>query len=145
MRKIALFGMLALLAFPAGALAHEVRGERTAVSKAGRGLAEMTTGFLELPGNVVAVSRDQGALGGMTIGLAKGIGMIPVRELVGVYDFVTSPFPAPGHYDPVIEPEYPWSYFEGAPDARMSAAMRGETREARRDRASSDATSGTRR
>ena len=145
MRKIALLGALALFAFPAGAFAHDVQGEHTAVDKLGRGLAEMTTGFLKLPGNVVAVSRQQGVLGGMTIGLAKGIGMIPVREVVGVYDFVTAPIPAPGHYDPVLEPEYPWSYFEGAPDARMSAAMRGETREARRTRDTTDATSGTRR
>jgi putative exosortase-associated protein (TIGR04073 family) len=145
MRKIALLGIFTLLALPAVASAHTERGEYTAMSKLGRGLAGLTTGFLELPGNIVAVSRDQGAVGGMTIGFAKGIGMIPVRELVGVYDFVTAPFPAPGHYEPVLEPEYPWSYFEGAHEARLSAAMRGETRAASRDRTAPGATSGARK
>src|SRR5213594_2974199 len=103
LRKTVLFGLLALLAAPGGSWAYE---EYTPLRKLGRGFAEMATGFLELPGNMVAVGRDDGAAGAMTLGFAKGIGMIPVRELVGVYDVVTSPIPAPGHYDPVIEPEF---------------------------------------
>jgi putative exosortase-associated protein (TIGR04073 family) len=144
--------MLTLLALPVAASAHErgeytvhERGPYTALDKFGRGLAGMVTGFLELPGNVVAVAREDGAFGGMTVGLAKGIGMIPVREVVGVYEFVTAPFPAPGHYDPVIEPAYPWRYFEGSSDARLSAAMRGESRTVRHDRTSDRATSGARK
>jgi hypothetical protein len=81
----------------------------------------------------------------MTVGFAKGIGMIPVRELVGVYDIVSAPFPPPGHYDPVVEPAYPWRYFEGSPDARLSAAMRGESRRASRERDDDYTTSGARR
>jgi putative exosortase-associated protein (TIGR04073 family) len=147
MRKIALFGLLACLASPLAAWAHDVdiHEEHNAVDKLGRGLAGMTTGVLELPGNIAAVARDDGAVGGATIGFAKGIGMIPVRTLVGVYEFVTAPFPAPGHYDAVLEPEYPWQYFEGSPSARMSAAMRGETRRAKTHRGSSSATSGARK
>ena len=38
--------------------------------------------------------------------------MIPVRELVGVYEFVTAPVPLPEGYQPIIQPEYPWDYFE---------------------------------
>jgi putative exosortase-associated protein (TIGR04073 family) len=114
------------------------------MSKLGRGLAGVTTGFLELPGNMVAVGRDEGTFGAMTIGFAKGLGMIPVRELVGVYEIVSAPFPPPGHYEPVIAPEYPWSYFDGAPSARMSAAMRGESRRAHHSHTSTT-TSGARR
>ena len=93
----------------------------TAVDKLGRGLAGMTTGFLELPGNIVAESRDRGGTAGATIGFAKGIGMIPVRELVGVYEFVTAPLPIPDDYRPVLHPEYPWDYFEGASSARAAS------------------------
>jgi putative exosortase-associated protein (TIGR04073 family) len=142
MRRIALYGLLALLASPLAAWAHE---GNTALDKLGRGLAGMTTGFLELPGNVVAVARDEGAVGGVTIGLAKGVGMVPVRTLVGVYEFVTSPIPAPEHYKPILEPTYPWGYFDGAPSARMSAAMRGETRRAAHRTRSGEATSGARK
>ena len=48
--------------------------------KLARGLAGMTTGFLELPGNIVAENREHGAAAAATIGFAKGLGMIPVRE-----------------------------------------------------------------
>jgi hypothetical protein len=39
--------------------------------------------------------------------------MIVVRELVGVYEFLSAPFPAPEGYRPIIQPEFPWSYFQG--------------------------------
>jgi hypothetical protein len=45
--------------------------------------------------------------------------MIVVRELAGVYEFVTSPLPFPEGYRPLIEPGYPWGYFqEGRPASK---------------------------
>ena len=84
---------------------------QTAARKAGRGLAAMTTGFLEIPGHMVAESRKSGA-GGVPLGFVKGLGAVVVRELVGVYEFVTCPFPWPAGYRPIIEPEFPWDHFE---------------------------------
>ena len=104
---------------PAAQAYHEDTSHHTAVDKLGRGLAGMTTGFLELPGNIVAENRDHGAGSAATVGFAKGIGMIPVRELVGVYNFVTAPFPYPDNYGPILHPEYPWGYFEGARSAHL--------------------------
>ena len=95
------------------------RSGYTAMDKFGRGLAGMTTGFLELPGNIVAENRDHGAAAAATIGFAKGLGMIPVRELVGVYNFVTAPIPYPNGYRPILHPEYPWGYFEGSRSASL--------------------------
>jgi hypothetical protein len=46
--------------------------------------------------------------------------MIPVRELVGVYEFVSAPLPIPDDYRPVLHPEYPWDHFEGASSARAA-------------------------
>jgi putative exosortase-associated protein (TIGR04073 family) len=116
----ALFGLL----LPTAALARHTTSDDGAMDKLGRGFAGMTTGFLELPGNIAAESRDRGPLAGMTVGFAKGIGMIPVRTLVGVYEFVTAPIPAPDDYAPILEPEYPWDYFEGASSARTSYSAR---------------------
>ncbi len=99
---IACFGNLTL-----GSLTAEAD---TAAQKFGRGLAGMTCGFLELPGNIVKETRKQGAVG-VPMGLAKGVGMIVTRELVGVYEFVSAPFPVPSGYKPILSPEYPWSYF----------------------------------
>ena len=111
--------------------AHRYSDERpasdyTPLDKLGRGLAGMTTGFLELPGNIAAENRESSAGSAATIGFAKGLGMIPVRELLGVFNFVTAPIPWPNGYAPIMEPEYPWRYFQGAPPARLSRAMRGE-------------------
>ena len=75
-----------------------------------RGLAGMTTGVLELPGNIVKETNQQGPVG-IPIGIAKGVGMIVARELVGVYEFLTAPFAAPPAFKPILQPDYPWDYF----------------------------------
>lgn len=98
--------LLLLAAAPAEAQRY------TAPRKFGRGLAAMTTGFLELPGNVVETTERRGLGWGLTLGFAEGLGRIVVRELVGVYEFVTAPFPVPSGYRPIIEPEFPWGYFD---------------------------------
>ena len=106
---------IAMCAALVGILSTPTQGqavEYTAARKAGRGLAAMTTGFLEIPGNMVAVSRERGPGMGVPLGFALGLGKLVVRELVGVYEFVSSPFAAPAGFKPIIDPEFPWSYFE---------------------------------
>jgi putative exosortase-associated protein (TIGR04073 family) len=88
-----------------------VASAQTAARKVGRGLAGMTCGFLEFPGNIVAETQKSGA-SGLPLGFAKGLGMIVTRELVGVYEFLTAPFPVPAGYKPILEPEFPWGYFK---------------------------------
>jgi putative exosortase-associated protein (TIGR04073 family) len=102
---------LALASLLAPEVVH-AQEEYTASRKFGRGLAGMTLGFLEIPGNVVEESRNNGVLSGMTVGLAKGLGKCVTRELVGVYEFLTAPFAVPSDFTPVLEPEFPWQYFE---------------------------------
>src|SRR5262245_62098601 len=85
---------------------------QTAPRKFGRGLAAMTTAFLEVPGNMVAETNRRGAAVGIPVGFAIGCGMIVPRVLVGVYEFVTAPFPLPAGYAPILQPEFPWGYFD---------------------------------
>src|SRR5213592_3232328 len=80
-------------------------------------LAGVTAGVLELPGNTVVETRKHGAAG-VPVGVAKGLGMIVSRELVGVWEVVSAPFPVPAGYRPPISPEFPWSYFEQPSHAR---------------------------
>ena len=89
--------------------------QQSAARKVGRGLAAMTCGFLEIPGNIVAETRSRGPVWGFTLGFATGLGKVVVRELVGVYEFVTAPFPIPAGFQPIIQPEFPWDYFEKSP------------------------------
>ena len=112
-RSLVTLALLTLLLVPpAGAHAQ------TPVRKFCRGIAAMTTGFLEVPGNMVAEERTRGAAEGLPLGFVKGLGNIVIRELVGVYEFVSAPFPAPPGYRPLIEPEFPWGYFDEDERAR---------------------------
>ena len=77
--------------------------------KLGRGLANILTGWIELPKNIYDTSVEDNPLAGLTIGLAKGIGMTIVRTGAGIYEVVTFPFPIPDDYAPVLEPEFIFS------------------------------------
>ena len=100
--------LAAAILLPGAAIA----AQQSAARKAGRGLAAMTCGFLEIPGNIVAETRSRGPAWGFTLGFATGLGKVVVRELVGVYEFVTAPFEIPDGYQPILQPEFPWDYFE---------------------------------
>ena len=109
MYALAVVAVLAVVTLP-NAYAHKATSH-TSAQKFGRGLAAMTTGFLEIPGNIVKETKAKGAIG-FPIGLATGLGMTVTRELVGVYEFVTAPFPVPAGFKPILTPVYPWDYFE---------------------------------
>jgi putative exosortase-associated protein (TIGR04073 family) len=104
---VSMTSVIALLAFGVASPA----GADSPGHKAGRGLAAMATPFLEIPGNIIAMNRREGPVEAWTMGLARGIGMTIVRPGVGVYELVTAPIPVPENYEPILEPEYPWSYF----------------------------------
>ena len=92
-------------------------------TKACQGLAGVTLGFLELPGNMVDISNKEGVLLGCSEGFLKGLVMVPLRELIGTYQVLTFPFEIEKGYKPVLEPDYPWNYFcaedkPKAPDAK---------------------------
>jgi putative exosortase-associated protein (TIGR04073 family) len=100
---------LCTLALPASA------DTDTAARKFGRGVAGVTLGVLEIPGNVVQETRTNGVASGVTVGLAVGLGKFVARELVGAYEILTAPFELPADYAPVLQPEFAWGYFESDP------------------------------
>ena len=106
-RAAALAALLALIT-PVAAEATTY----TAARKFGRGLAAMTTCFLEVPGNIVKTTRARSAAWGWTLGLAEGMGRLVVRVPVGVWETFTAPFELPPGFKPIIEPEFPWGYFD---------------------------------
>jgi len=74
--------------------------------KLGRGLVNILTGWVELPKNIYETSAESSFLAGITVGLAKGLGMTVVRTGAGIFDAATFPFPLPEDYKPILEPEY---------------------------------------
>jgi putative exosortase-associated protein (TIGR04073 family) len=101
--------VFATLVFPVGVAGAK---EYTAARKAGRGLAAMTCAFLEIPGNIVQETQTHGTGPGIAIGFTLGVGNMVLRTLVGVFELVTSPFPVPDGFKPIIQPEFPWDYFD---------------------------------
>lgn len=82
------------------------------LAKVERGFANMAGGVVEIPGCVVDTTRRKGAWMGYSVGLLKGIGMVPVRTVVGVYEFLTFYVPAPDDYAPVLKPATPFNYWD---------------------------------
>jgi putative exosortase-associated protein (TIGR04073 family) len=79
--------------------------------KLGRGLANISFGFMELPANLNRETEAHGGLG-FPLGFVIGTGMMVERELVGVYELISAPIPLPEGYRPILQPEYPWNYFK---------------------------------
>lgn len=96
-----------LLANPAPA-----QSQYTSARKVGRGFSNLTLGVLAIPGQMVQEIDRRGAPVGVPLGFAKGLGWFVATELVGVWEILTSPFEFPAGFRPILEPEFPWQYFE---------------------------------
>ena len=78
------------------------------MTKAGRGLANVTTGWLELPKQIYTTSKEDGIAKGILVGPLKGLGMTLVRTVAGIGEFMTFFTAYPGFYDPYFDPAYVW-------------------------------------
>lgn len=116
--KIACVAALAAMVVVAPAGADDNAG-----SKLLRGLAGMTLGFLEVPGNMTQIARKDSIPEGLSEGLFKGVLMFASRTLVGTYEVLTFPFPL-REYKPILEPTYPWGYFSSEEDKPAAPAQR---------------------
>lgn len=97
------------LALPGPGLAEP---EYTPARKVGRGFSNLGLGVLAIPGQMVKQADEMGAAKGVPLGFAMGLGWFVTTELVGVWEILTSPFEFPKGFRPIIEPEFPWEYFE---------------------------------
>jgi len=76
-------------------------------SKFSQGVANMSTGFFEIPKNMINFTTDQNLFVGMTWGLLRGTAHGVTRTLVGGAEFLTSPIPS----DDFASPAYVWDRF----------------------------------
>ena len=76
------------------------------IRKLARGVANMATGILEVPINIVDVTEEEGYVAGLTYGIIKGVAMAVLRLGVGVYETATFPIPLPLRYEKILEPEF---------------------------------------
>ena len=116
-----LFASVALTALPAWAydsnrLTCDQRGEwvntnenspkayQLAFDKLGRGLENTLFGVLEIPKQTAKRALETNCTSCYFSGFFTGIGYFIVRELAGVYEILTFPFPIPVEYTPIIDP-----------------------------------------
>lgn len=76
-------------------------------NKFSQGVANMATGFIEIPKNVINVTEERNIFVGMTWGLFRGITHGVSRTLVGGMEFITSPIPS----SEFASPAYVWDRF----------------------------------
>ena len=76
------------------------------IEKLGRGIANLLTGWIEIPKEMIALKESEGDISGLLVGPFSGLWKALVRTSAGAYEIVTFPFPFPVDYEPVVEPEY---------------------------------------
>jgi putative exosortase-associated protein (TIGR04073 family) len=111
MRRPASWG-LGLLLCVVFALLSMAETKYSSARKLGRGVANLSTGVLALPGEIVDTTREKGPFVGATWGVVKGVGMTVVTEVIGLWEIVTCPFQFPPDWKPIISPEFPWQHFD---------------------------------
>ena len=107
--RVAVLGAMALFGSAVGAAAAEEVVPPAAAEKAVRGIANAGLGVVvELPKTVYYDTLEDGPLYGLTVGVLEGLSWGIARTLVGIYEVVTFPFPAPEGYRPILTPAYPY-------------------------------------
>jgi putative exosortase-associated protein (TIGR04073 family) len=76
--------------------------------KLSRGIANVATGWAEIPKQIYLVGRDEGWVTGAIRGSFDGLGMCVARTVAGIYEIFTFPVPIPPQYQPMLEPDYVW-------------------------------------
>ena len=71
-----------------------------------RGVANIATGWIEIPKNMYDTSIKENIVTGLTLGAVKGAAMTFVRTGFGIYDTLTFLLPIPEGYNPLLEPEF---------------------------------------
>lgn len=112
--RVAIVSLLfILLVAPAASSA-----QHSPARKLGRGLANVSLGFMAIPSTIIHTTRDNGPAVGATWGLIKGTGLMVATEFVGLFEFLTAPFETPPDYAPILDPEFPWQRFAREPESQ---------------------------
>ena len=77
-------------------------------NKLARGVANVATGWLEFPKQIVMTSKEEGLAKGLLIGPIRGIGMTLGRTISGAGEALTFFIAYPGFFDPYFDPSYVW-------------------------------------
>lgn len=118
--KIERYLIAVLLVMSVGAVQAEEHGsyQRDVMEKAGNGIANLVTGWLELPKNVINITNDSNIVFGVLGGMVKGSVHMMGRMGVGLVDLITAPIPT----QPIVRPLLIWDDFDA--DTHYGAVFR---------------------
>ena len=103
-------GTWSLLLLLALALAPpQARAADDAVTKLGRGMANVAFGWGEYIRQMEIVGREKGAGQGVFVGFIRGTCWTILRTGAGVYEIVTFPFKTWKGYEAVLKPDFVFS------------------------------------
>jgi len=71
------------------------------------GIANVATGVVELPKNIILTTQNDGVVYGVTVGVVTGLMHTVARTVIGALDVVTFLVPT----QPSIRPSYIWQDF----------------------------------
>jgi len=86
-----------------------------------RGMANLSTGWIEVPRQIYEVGSNEGWVRGLLRGPFDGIGMFFARTVAGVVETATFAIPLPT-YEPLLTPSYAWE----AEDSSDATAVGGQ-------------------
>lgn len=75
--------------------------------KLANGMANITTGFVEIPKNIIIVNNESNFAYGFVGGTFKGLLNMAGRMGVGIIDLISAPIPT----YPIVYPNYVWEDF----------------------------------
>lgn len=111
-RWFVLWAVLLCCAISQTAVAQQYRTANSYPAAAGEklvsGVANVATGFVELPKTIMLSTRQDGAAYGLTVGLVTGVMHTIGRTVFGALDAVTFLIPT----EPVVRPLYIWRNFD---------------------------------
>jgi putative exosortase-associated protein (TIGR04073 family) len=109
MKKCSAF-LFTVLALAVSLVHAEEHGsyQRDVLDKAGNGFANLSTGLLEIPKNIINTSNDSNIVYGVVGGMLKGSVNMVGRMGVGLVDLVTAPIPT----KPIVYPALIWDDFD---------------------------------
>ena len=88
--------------------AHDASYMTHVGDKLGYGIANIATGWVEVPKNIMIVGQRDGVAAGATIGLFTGLFQTVGRTAYGIME--TATFLIPTH--PIVKPGYIWDNFD---------------------------------
>ncbi len=107
-RRLLMAGMIGGLVLVAGSCAWA----QDPIHKAGRGVVNVLTGWIEVPKQIHVGSREDNPVIGFGKGLARGVGLTVLRMGVGVYEALTFPIAYPqgfaSPYEGMELSDYAW-------------------------------------